>query len=178
MPVASPEVYHEMLDRAKNERYAIPAINVSDSESPHAALRGFSEAGSDGIVQVTVGAATVTWTVATPPRRSAARWRWRSSPTRSRTPIRSTPPSTRTTAPGPGRGPLFQSHMWDGSAVELGENPRNAADLLDEAARAKNVLEVEIGVVGGERGATCWRRRSATCTVCTGRATSSSDRRS
>src|SRR5690606_29979819 len=46
--------------------------------------------------------------------------------------------------------PLFQSHMWDGSAVPLGENLRLAEELLAEAAAAKIVLEIEVGVVGGE----------------------------
>jgi fructose-bisphosphate aldolase, class II len=49
-----------------------------------------------------------------------------------------------------GENPLFQSHMWDGSAVELHENLAIAAELLEQAAKAKIILEVEIGVVGGE----------------------------
>jgi len=49
-----------------------------------------------------------------------------------------------------GQGPLFQSHMWDGSAVSLGENLDIARELLAECAKAKVVLEIEIGVVGGE----------------------------
>ncbi len=49
-----------------------------------------------------------------------------------------------------GAPPLFQSHMWDGSAVELEENLQIAAELLERSAAAKIVLEIEIGVVGGE----------------------------
>jgi len=49
-----------------------------------------------------------------------------------------------------GENPLFQSHMWDGSAVELHENLAIAEQLLAQAAKAKIILEVEIGVVGGE----------------------------
>jgi fructose-bisphosphate aldolase, class II len=49
-----------------------------------------------------------------------------------------------------GREPLFQSHMWDGSAVELEENLTIARELLEECAKAKIVMELEIGVVGGE----------------------------
>ena len=49
-----------------------------------------------------------------------------------------------------GREPLFQSHMWDGSAVELEENLKIARELLEECAKAKIVMELEIGVVGGE----------------------------
>jgi fructose-bisphosphate aldolase class II len=49
-----------------------------------------------------------------------------------------------------GENPLFQSHMWDGSAIPLEENLQIAAELLEKAAALKIVLEVEIGVVGGE----------------------------
>jgi fructose-bisphosphate aldolase class II len=49
-----------------------------------------------------------------------------------------------------GREPLFQSHMWDGSAVPITENLAIARELLALAAAAKIILEVEIGVVGGE----------------------------
>jgi len=57
MPIASPEAYAEMLDTAKRETFAIPAINVTSSQTLHAALRGFSDAESDGIVQVSTGGA-------------------------------------------------------------------------------------------------------------------------
>ena len=40
--------------------------------------------------------------------------------------------------------------MWDGSAVPLDENLKIAADLLEQAAKARIVLEIEVGVVGGE----------------------------
>jgi fructose-bisphosphate aldolase class II len=49
-----------------------------------------------------------------------------------------------------GKEPLFQSHMWDGSAIDLEENLKVAAELLEQAAKAHVILEVEIGVVGGE----------------------------
>src|SRR6187431_3837563 len=57
MPIASPEVYADMLDRAKAGSFAYPAINVSSSQTLNAAIRGFAEAGSDGIVQVSTGGA-------------------------------------------------------------------------------------------------------------------------
>ena len=49
-----------------------------------------------------------------------------------------------------GEEPLFQSHMWDGSAVPLDENLRIAEELLAESAAARTILEIEVGVVGGE----------------------------
>src|SRR5436190_10867054 len=57
MPIATPEVYSEMLDRAKAGKFAYPAINVTSSQTLHAALRGFAEAESDGIIQVSTGGA-------------------------------------------------------------------------------------------------------------------------
>ena len=57
MPVATPDQYAEMLDRAKAGGFAYPAINVSSSQSINAVLQGLAEAGSDGILQVTTGGA-------------------------------------------------------------------------------------------------------------------------
>ena len=57
MPIASPEVYAEMIDRAKTGAFAYPAINVTSSQTLNAALQGFAEAGSDGIVQISTGGA-------------------------------------------------------------------------------------------------------------------------
>src|SRR4051812_16683051 len=55
--LATAEQYAAMLDRAAAGGYAFPAINVTSSQTLNAALRGFAEAQSDGIVQVTVGGA-------------------------------------------------------------------------------------------------------------------------
>ena len=55
MPIATPEVYADMLDRAKNGSFAYPAINITSSQTVTAAIRGFAEAGSDGIIQVSTG---------------------------------------------------------------------------------------------------------------------------
>src|ERR671938_1999943 len=57
MPIASPEIYAEMLSRAKAGAFAYPAINVTSSQTLNAALRGFAEAQSDGIIQVSTGGA-------------------------------------------------------------------------------------------------------------------------
>src|SRR3954452_16914970 len=57
MPIATPEVYAEMFDRAKAGSFAYPAINVTSSQTLNAAIRGFADAGSDGIVQVSTGGA-------------------------------------------------------------------------------------------------------------------------
>src|SRR5688500_8703179 len=57
MPIATPEIYAAMLDRAKAGAFAYPAINVTSSQGLNAALMGFAEAESDGIVQISTGGA-------------------------------------------------------------------------------------------------------------------------
>ena len=57
MPVATPDQYAEMLDTAKQRGFAFPAVNVSSSSTINSVLQGLTEAGSDGIIQVTTGGA-------------------------------------------------------------------------------------------------------------------------
>src|SRR5690349_1109934 len=168
MPIATPEVYAQMLDRAKAEGFAYPAINVTSSETVNAAIKGFADAGSDGIIQVSTGGAEfasgtgvknmVTGAVALAEFAHVVAERY---PVNIALHTDHCPKDKLDTYVRPllaiseqrirdGGNPLFQSHMWDGSAVELTENLQIAADLLDLCARAKVVLEIEIGVVGGE----------------------------
>src|ERR687885_698603 len=106
MPIASPEVYREMLDRAKAGAFAYPAINVTSSQTLNAALQGFTEAGSDGILQISTGGAEYV------------------------------------------SGPTVKNMVT--AAVALEENLQIAEELLREAAAAHVILEIEVGVVGGE----------------------------
>jgi fructose-bisphosphate aldolase class II len=168
MPIATPEVYAEMLDRAKANEFAYPAINVTSSETLNAALRGFAEAQSDGIVQVSTGGAEfasgtkvkdmVTGAVALAEFAHvvAAKYPVNIALHTDHCPkdkldgyVR---PLLKISQERVAKGlhPLFQSHMWDGSAVPLDENLKIAAELLADAAAANIILEVEIGVVGGE----------------------------
>jgi fructose-bisphosphate aldolase class II len=168
MPIASPDAYAEMLDRAKAGAFAYPAINVSSSQTLNAALRGFAEAESDGIVQVSTGGAEylsgptvkdmVTGAVAFA---AYAREVAKKYPVNIALHTDHCPKDKLDKFVRPllavskervarGEDPVFQSHMWDGSAVPLQENLRIAQELLAECAAAKVVLEVEVGVVGGE----------------------------
>src|SRR3954454_9091418 len=168
MPIATPEVYAEMLDKAKQNAFAYPAINVSSSQTLIAALRGFAEAGSDGIVQVSTGGAEylsgstvknmVTGSVALAAyaHEVAKNFNVNIALHTDHCPkdkldgfVR---PLLEISAERVARGeaPLFQSHMWDVSAVPLEENLQIAQELLAKCAAAHIVLEVEIGVVGGE----------------------------
>lgn len=168
MPIATPEIYNEMLDKAKSGQFAYPAINVTSSETLNAALRGFAEAESDGIVQVSTGGAEfLSGTRVKDMVTGSAAFAEFAHVVAAKYPINialHTDHCPKDKLDGfvrpllaisqervaRGDAPLFQSHMWDGSAVELEENLQIAAELLDQAVKAKIILEVEIGVVGGE----------------------------
>jgi fructose-bisphosphate aldolase class II len=168
MPIATPQIYAQMLDRAKEQGFAYPAINVSSSQTLNAALRGFAEAESDGIIQVSTGGAEylsgaavrdmVTGAVALAhfARVVAAKYPVHVALHTDHCPkdkldhyLR---PLLQISGERVARGedPVFQSHMWDGSAVPLAENLQIAAGLLTQCAAARVVMEMEIGVVGGE----------------------------
>jgi fructose-bisphosphate aldolase class II len=168
MPIATPEVYGEMLDRAKAGKFAYPAINVTSSQTLHAALRGLAEAESDGIIQISTGGAEflggqynkdmVTGAVA------LAEFAHIVAEKYPVTVALHTDHCPKDKLDGyvrpllkvsqervnSGRDPLFQSHMWDGSAETLDDNLAIARELLTEAAKARIVLEMEITPTGGE----------------------------
>src|ERR1043165_5848078 len=168
MPIATPEVYAEMLTRAKQNEFAYPAINVTSSETVNAALRGFADAGSDGIIQFSTGGAEfasgtkvkdmVTGAVALAEFAHVVADKY---PVQIALHTDHCPKDKLDSYVRPliavsqdrvdaGQEPLFQSHMWDGSAIDLDENLQIAPELLARTAAAKIILEVEIGVVGGE----------------------------
>jgi fructose-bisphosphate aldolase class II len=168
MPIATPEVYAEMLDKAKRESFAFPAINVSSSQTLNAALAGFAEAGSDGIIQISTGGAEylsgptvkdmVTGSVAFAAYAVEVAKKY---PVNIALHTDHCPQDKLDGFVRPlldisaqrvkdGQLPLFQSHMWDGSAVPLDENLQIAEELLEKAAAARIILEIEVGVVGGE----------------------------
>jgi fructose-bisphosphate aldolase class II len=168
MPIASPEVYREMLDRAKAGAFAYPAINVTSSQTLNGALQGFAEAGSDGIVQISTGGAEyasgptvknmVTGAVALAEYATEVA---KNYPVNIALHTDHCPKNKLDAYVRPllaisldrvanGRAPLFQSHMWDGSAVPVAENLQIAEELLALCAQAHIILEIEVGVVGGE----------------------------
>jgi fructose-bisphosphate aldolase class II len=168
MPIATPEVYAEMIDRAKAGRFAYPAINVTSSSTINAAIQGFAEAESDGIIQFSWGGAEfasgqkvkdmVVGAIALaefahvvadkydvnialhtdhcPPNKLDGYMRPLLEVSKERV--------------ARGQNPLFGSHMWDGSAVEMEENLKIARELLAGCKAANIIMELEIGVVGGE----------------------------
>src|SRR5690606_21585497 len=148
MPIATPEIYAEMLDRAKAEGYAYPAINVTSSQTLNAALRGFAEAGSDGIIQISTGGAEY---LSGPPMKDmvtgSVAFAAFATEVAKKYPVNialHTDHCPKDKLDGfvrpllaiskervaRGEAPLFQSHMWDGSAVPLAENLQIAEELL------------------------------------------------
>src|SRR6478735_3814974 len=136
MPIATPEIYSEMIDRAKTGGFAFPAVNVTSSQTLNAALRGFAEAESDGIVQVSTGGAAY-WSGA----------------------------STKDMVAGSLGFAAFAREVAKNYNVNIALHtdhcPKDkldgfvlpllaARELLARTAAAKMILEVEIGTVGGE----------------------------
>ena len=168
MPIATPDVYAEMIDRAKSKGFAYPAINVTSSQTLNAALKGFADAGSDGIIQFSTGGAEygsgqgvkdmVTGAVALAEFAHVVAAKY---PINVAIHTDHCPKDKLDTYVRPlleisrqrvanGQDPLFQSHMWDGSAVPMEENLQIAEELLALTQYNKQILEIEIGVVGGE----------------------------
>jgi fructose-bisphosphate aldolase class II len=168
MPIATPDQYAEMLDKAKAGGFAYPAFNVSSSQTINSVLQGLTEAGSDGIIQVTTGGADYFAGQTVKARATGAL-----AFAKFATEVAKNYPITVAlhTDHCPkgalddfvlpliaaseeevraGRNPIFQSHMWDGSAVPLDENLEIAQQMLKRTKAINAILEVEIGVVGGE----------------------------
>jgi fructose-bisphosphate aldolase, class II len=168
MPIATPEIYAQMLDRAKQNSFAYPAINVTSSQTLNAALQGFADADSDGIIQISTGGAeylsgqkvknmvTGAEALAEFAGVVAAKYPIHVALHTDHCPKDKLDGYMRplielsTQRVASGKQPLFQSHMWDGSAVPLAENLQIARDLLEKCAKARIIMELEIGVVGGE----------------------------
>jgi len=168
MPIATAEVYAQMLDTAKQRGFAFPSINVTSTQTLNAALKGFADAESDGIIQISTGGAEylsgqavknmVTGATALAEFAYVVAEKY---PIHVGLHTDHCPKDKLDGYMRPliaiskervarGQEPLFQSHMWDGSAVPLKENLEIASELLADCAAARIVMEMEIGVVGGE----------------------------
>jgi fructose-bisphosphate aldolase, class II len=168
MAIATPEVYTEMIDRAKAGRFAYPAVNVTSSQTVTAALQGFAEAESDGILQVSVGGAEYASGSTVKDRVSGslalAAYATEAAKGYGVTVALHTDHCTKKNLDSwvrpllaheaeqvkNGQNPLFQSHMFDGSDIPLDENLVIAEELLALSQAARTILEIEVGVVGGE----------------------------
>ena len=168
MPIATPEVYAEMINRAKAGKFAYPAVNITSSQTITAALQGFAEAESDGILQVSVGGAEYASGSTIKDRvsgtRALAAYAHEVAKGYGITVALHTDHCVKKNLDSwvrpllaleaeevkAGKNPTFQSHMFDGSDIPLDENLVIAAELLELSQAARTILEIEVGVVGGE----------------------------
>jgi fructose-bisphosphate aldolase class II len=168
MPVADYAQYCEMLARARRGRFAYPAINVTSLSTANAVLQGLAASRSDGIIQVSTGGgafasgsavkdmALGAISIAEHVHRVAARY-----------PIYVALHTDHCQADkldtfvmplveeterrrASGKPNLFNSHMFDGTALPLDQNLDIAVTLLERFKKSDLILEIEAGVVGGE----------------------------
>ncbi len=168
MPIADPETYRAMLDAAREGKYALPAVNVTSTTTMNAAMQGFAEAESDGIIQISTGGAEFASGLAVKDMAAGAEalaeFGWRIAQeypvhfvlhtdhcalAKLDAYVRPLLAVSERRAEQ-GKPPLFQSHMFDGGELPLAENLTIAEELLDRMAAIGIILEIEIGIVGGE----------------------------
>src|SRR6266576_3373321 len=168
MPVPDFKTYCAILDRARSGHFALPAINVTSLTTANAVLKGLADSKSDGIIQVSTGGgafasgvgvknmALGAISIAEHVHRAAAQY-----------PIYVALHTDHCQADkldmfvmplveeterrrAAGKPNLFNSHMFDGSALPLKENLDIAVKLLERFKKSDLILEIEVGVVGGE----------------------------
>ena len=168
MPIATPAQYRAMLDAAQKGGYAYPAVNVTSIVTINGALRAFAEAKTDGIIQVSTGGgefasgtlvkdaafgaivlAEAAHLLAEKHNVLIALHTDHCHPAKVDGFLRPLLEASKKRV-AEGKGPLFQSHMFDGSELPLDENIKISKELLTECAALGIILEVEAGVVGGE----------------------------
>ena len=167
MPVVDFKKYCAMLDKAKNEKYAYPAVNITTTDTVNAAIEGFAKAKSDGIIQVSTGGGAHasgnlkdmvlgSISLAEHCHRVAAEYDINIAlhtdhcqPGKVDSFLR---PLIAETARrrAAGQPNLFNSHMLDASELPLKENMTLSVELLKLCHENEIILEVEAGVVGGE----------------------------
>lgn len=168
MPIASYHQYNQMLDRAKKEKYAFPAINITSTSTANAALKAFADMKSDGIIQVSTGGgkfasgqkigdmvlgaislAQHIHLMAEKLDVVIALHTDHCHPDKVESflipLIQETERRRKMGLPN-----LFNSHMFDGSVAPLEENLRQSKELLKRCHDNEMILEIETGVVGGE----------------------------
>ena len=168
MPVADYQTYCMMIEKALENRFAYPAINVSSLTTANAVLRGLAESRSDGIIQVSTGGASFASgayvkemvlgaiSLAEHVHRVAARYpvyvALHTDHCQAKVLDRFVVPLLEETERRRANGQpnLFNSHMFDGSAIPLNENLDIAVTLLERCHKNEVILEIEAGVVGGE----------------------------
>lgn len=168
MPVADFKTYCSMLDNAREQHFAYPAINVSSIGTANAVLHGFAQAKCDGIIQVSTGGAEFASGLGVKNMALGAislaqhihlmaehygvfiaLHTDHCLESKLSSFVRPLLEETRKRR-AKGLSNLFNSHMFDGSDLPLEQNMNIAVPLLQECAELEIILEIEAGVVGGE----------------------------
>jgi fructose-bisphosphate aldolase class II len=168
MPVVNHAQYCQMLDNAKQNKFAYPAINISSSETINAALLAFKEANSDGIIQVSMGGgkfasgqavgsmvkggialAIYTHIMAEEYDVNIALHTDHCHPEYVESFLMPLIAETKKRRAA-GLPNLFNSHMYDGSALPMDENIAESKRIMAECLSNDIILEIETGIVGGE----------------------------
>lgn len=168
MPIATPKQFEAMLESAQKGGYAYPAINCVNLSTLNAAMKGFADSKSDGIIQFSTGAgqfasglnhkdaAKGVIILAEAAHRLAEQYDVlialntdHCQPEKAASFLK---PLIEATAQRRAKGEnnLFNNHMLDASILPLKENMEISMEYLKLAAENEIVLEVEAGVVGGE----------------------------
>lgn len=167
MPVVNYQEYCKMLDRALENKFAYPAVNVASIESANGVLEGFAKANSDGIIQVSIGggkhvsgsladSALGAISLANHIHTMAAKYdvniALHTDHCTAGNLDKFMKPLIEETRRRREQGlpNLFNSHMFDGSDIPLEENIEISKELMKLCAENEIILEVEAGVVGGE----------------------------
>ncbi|MGI0118861.1 class II fructose-bisphosphate aldolase [Zooshikella sp. RANM57] len=168
MPVVNYQQYCQMLDNAKKNKFAYPAINVSSSETANAALQGFKMANSDGIIQVSTGGgkfasgqavgsmakgaialAVYVHILAEEYDINIALHTDHCHPEYVDSFLKPLIEETKKRRAA-GLPNLFNSHMYDGSALPMEQNIAESKKIMADCVANEIILEIETGVVGGE----------------------------
>jgi fructose-bisphosphate aldolase, class II len=168
MPVITPAQYQTMLHKAQDGKYAYAAFNVTSTETANAVLLGLKNAKADGIIQVStggaefisglgvknmalgaIGLAQYVHYMAQHYEVNVALHTDHCHPKYLETFVLPLIAETERRRAA-GEGNLFNGHMFDGSELPLDANLERSVELLKRCAASEIVLEVEIGVVGGE----------------------------
>jgi len=157
-----------MLESAYKNKYAYPAVNIASMEAANAAMAGFAEAKSDGIIQISIGggehasgqmikdSVLGAISLANHVHLLAEKYNvliaLHTDHCRPEKLESFFYPLVRETEKrrSEGKTNLFQSHMFDGSSLPIDDNMKISKELMKLCAKNQIILEVEIGVVGGE----------------------------
>lgn len=168
MPIASYEQYCTMLERAQEQKYAFPAINITSPSTINAAIKAFADNKSDGIIQVSTGGGEFnsgqglkdmvlgSISLAQHVHLVAAKYdvliALHTDHCQPKKVDSFLIPLIEETEKRRAKGlpNLFNSHMFDGSELPLDKNIEQAKRLLERCTKSQIILEVETGVVGGE----------------------------